>query len=278
MWGLASVISAIFDALLAPFRGLPPIVGLAVVSVVTGVVMLLIFGRASNQTAIRRIKGRLKAHIAEIWLFRNDLGQMLLAVARVVVQTGGYFAHSLRPLVFILVPVLVIMVMLGVRYEHRPFHPGETAVVAATLSDPAWTRGDLLQLRGSAGVEVVSPPLRIPGRREVDWKIRATAPGDQELVLMTPNGEVSKRIAVAEGDGPLTKLAASRGRAFSSSFLLFPVERPLAASSGVRSIEVRGWPRHEMHILGLGVHWLIAFFAISLIAGYAVKGLFGVEV
>ena len=282
MWGIAAVLNGIFDVLLAPFRGLHPAVGLFVISAVAGVVMLLIFGKTSNQKAIRGAKGRLKAHIAEIWLFRNDLVQMLLAIARVLIHTGRYFAHSLRPLVFIFLPVLIIMVMLGVRYEHRPFRVAETAVVSVKVDDPSWTHGDQVQLVAPPGVEILSPALRIPSLGEIEWQIRAAGPGLHEVTVRTPRGEAGKRILVAAEGQSLSrardKIAATRGRTFSEAFLLFPVEPPLPAGSGIRSIEIKDWPRRDLSIFGLGVHWLIVFFAVSLVAGFAVKGAFGVEV
>lgn len=278
MWALASVFGKLFDVLLAPFRGMHPAVGLAVISVITGVIMLVIFGKASNQKAIKRAKGLLKAYIAEIWLFRDDLLQMVLAVVRVVANTGRYFAHSLRPLIFILIPVLIIMVMLGVRYEHRPFQPGEEAVLAVQLDDPTWARGDVVELTGSTGVEVISPALRIPQQAEIDWQIRITEPGEHTLTLRTPGGEESKQILASLEAGPLTSIAAARGRTFSEAFLLFPAEPPVSVESGIRKIDIRGWPTRELKVFGLGAHWLIFFFVVSLVAGFAVKGLFGVEV
>lgn len=281
MWGVAAVLNKIFGILLWPFRGLHPAVGLIVLSVVTGIVMLVIFGKTSNQTAIHRAKSRLKAHIAEIWLFRNDLREMLLAVLRVLAHTGRYFAHSLRPLIFLLLPVLIIMVMLGVRYQLRPFYPDETTIVTVTVDDGAWTQGDAVELIGSDGVEVVSPPLRMPRLKEIDWKIRAVSPGAHDLVLRTPKGEVKKRIQVIAPDEigrDRSIIAAGRGRAFSSTFLLFPVEPPLPAASGVAEFSVREWPHRDLRIFGIGMHWLIVFFVVSVLGGLAVKDLFGVEV
>ncbi|MBD3235996.1 MAG: hypothetical protein GF330_04785, partial [Candidatus Eisenbacteria bacterium] len=106
MWIIASILNTIFDVLLFPFRSMHPFFGLLIISVITGIVMLLIFGRTSNQKAISGTKSKLKAHIAEIWLFRDDLLQMLGSILRVLGYTGRYLAHSLRPLIFILVPVV----------------------------------------------------------------------------------------------------------------------------------------------------------------------------
>ena len=281
MWGVASFLNKIFGILLLPFKGLHPAVGLIVCSVVTGIVMLVIFGKTSNQTAIHAAKGRLKAHIAEIWLFRNDLLGMMVAVVRVLAHTGRYFAHSMRPLIFLLLPVLIIMVLLGVRYQLRPFFPDETAIVAVAVDDVAWTRGDAVQLIGSPGVEITGPPLRMPRLGEINWKIRAVSPGEHKLTLRTPNGEVTKKIQVmdpAEIAKDRSIIAAGRGRTFSSTFLLFPVEPPLLTSDGISQFAVEGWPTRNLRIFGFGMHWLIVFFIVSVLGGLAVKDLFGVEV
>ena len=278
MWSVAIVIHTIFNVVFAPFRGLPPLIGLLAVSAVTGVVMLLIFGKTSNQNAIRNAKAKLKAHIAEIWLFRDDLPQMLIAFVRVLANTGRYFVQSLRPLIFIMVPVLVIMVMLGVHYQLRPLRPGETVTVSVSVDDAAWARGSAVELRASPGLEVVSQALRMPSRREIDWRVRATVAGEHELTLTTPAGELSKKVLVDQSDRPLVAMAPGRGTAFSEEFLTFPIEPPLPKQAGVHSFKVTDWPTRELHVLGLKVNWLIGFFVISLVAGFAVKGIFGVEV
>ena len=53
---LNAFLAVVFDLLLAPFRQLPPIVGLAVVSLLTAIAMLLIFKRTSNQTRLTAVK------------------------------------------------------------------------------------------------------------------------------------------------------------------------------------------------------------------------------
>ena len=275
---ILSLFAKIFDVILMPFRSMHPVIGLLVVSIITGIVMLLIFGKTSNQKAIRRSKGLLKAYIAEIWLFRDDLAQMMLAIVRVLANTGRYFLHSLRPLIFILIPVLIIMIMLGVRYELRPFTPGEEATVTVHVDDLAWARGDAIVLVASDGIEIASPPLRIQQLGEIDWRIRMTAAGDQQLTVRTPAGEVTKRIPVQAERGPLAPMAAARGKALSEAYLLFPVEPPLQAAGGIHEIRIKEWPTRDLSVFGLGVHWLIVFFVISMVAGFAVKGAFGVEV
>lgn len=281
MWGVATFFNKLFDGILFPFKAMHPSIGLLVISIVAGLIMVWIFGKTSNQKAIHHYKNRLKAHIAEIWLFRDNLLEMLLAVLKVLGNTGVYFLNSLRPMVVMLIPILIIMVMLGVRYEHRMLLPGETVVVSSIVDDADWARGDAVTLVGSEGVEVISPALRIPHKMEIDWKVRAVKAGTHSITLNTPNGMVTKEVHVAADLAeakPLHALASARGKILSSAFLLFPVEPPLPGDCGITKLALSGLPRRDLTLFGLSVNWLLLFFVVSMVAGFSIKDLIGVEV
>ena len=57
MWPILKAITSGFDAFFGVFAGTHPALPLLLISIVTGVVMLLIFGKTSNQ---RRIDTRTK--------------------------------------------------------------------------------------------------------------------------------------------------------------------------------------------------------------------------
>jgi len=276
MWPILRAITKAFDAVMMPFAGLHPWVGLAVVSVVTGVVMLLIFGKTSNQKKIGETKDKLKAYIMEMWIFRNSTLVMFSAIGNVLKSNVQYLRHSLRPIVFLIVPVLIIMVQLGIRYANEPLMPGDTAVVAVKLKEGAAPSQTDLRLIAPKGIRVMSPALRIDAESEVDWEIRAEQPGKHELVLVSGDREVRKSLDV----GPrrrLGKVGFMKARANSWNAFLYPAEPPVASDSIIESVTVT-YPHLELKFFGLTVHWLVAFFIISVAAGFALKGVFGIEV
>jgi uncharacterized membrane protein (DUF106 family) len=273
---ILSGITTAFDVMLAPFAGLNPWVGLLVVSVVTGVVMLLIFGKTSNQKRITETKDKLKAYIMEMWIFRNDTLVMFSAIGNVIRNNLQYLRHSLRPLVFILVPVLVIMVQLGIRYGNQPFDPGDVTIVSAELKEGVLPSDLDAALSGPMGVRVMSPPLRIDSEREIDWKVQALMPGTHEIAMRVGDEVLTKSIAV----GPELRvgtLSDIRPMAGTWSAFLYPSEAPIPRESVVEAIRVR-YPPRELGLFGLNIHWLLAFFVVSLAAGFALKGVFGIDV
>jgi hypothetical protein len=273
-WTLLNAITRFFDVLLYPFRGMHPFVGLIVVSIVTGVVMLVVFGRTTNQAALRRVKAAIVASIIEIWLFKDKPGLMFGAAAKVLRHNLSYLRYSLVAVVFVIVPVLLIMVQLGIRYAHRPLTPSEEAIVSVKLApqaDPTYADLDLL---APEGVEVLTPPLRMEDEGEVDWRVRADKPGTYELKIRGQGTELSKKLVV---ENSIVPLAPVRSKALSWDFFLYPVEKPLPKESSVKSIEV-GYPPARLDVAGININWLIVFFVVSVVAGYAVKGIFHVEV
>jgi len=274
-WTVMNALGSLFDALLYPFKGLHPVVGLAAISIVTGVVMLVIFGKTTNQRALRAVKGKIVASIIEIWLFKDKPGLMLGAAGRILRHNLNYLRYSLVAVVFVIVPVVLIMVQLGVRYSHRPLHPDEEAIVSITLDRSAAASIADVELVAPDGIEIVTPALRIEDEGEADWRVKAVKPGDYELVFRGPGFEARKRIAVVENS--LMPLAPVRAKSFTWNFFLYPAEKPLPGDSPVKSLSV------EYPLSSLGGSWgfpvwLWIFFVVSVAAGFALKGVFKVEV
>ena len=61
------------------------------------------------------------------------------------------------------------------------------------------------------------------------------------------------------------------------SCLLNPGEAPIPAQSAIESIEIR-YPELDILILGKRINWLILFLILSLVLGFAFKGVLGVKI
>ncbi|MBN1826585.1 MAG: hypothetical protein JW958_09975 [Candidatus Eisenbacteria bacterium] len=272
MWPLVSAVTAFFDGLIGLFGGMNPLVGLTVVSVLTGGIMLVIFRYTSNQEAIARAKGRIKAYILEVRLFQDDLGLQMAAQRRILATNMNYMRHALTPMLVMLVPVLIILIQLDVRYAHRPFHPGEKTIVKVRLDENA--DPSALTMRVPDGLVAETPPLRIAGEREVDWRIRVEKEGTHELSFDLGGETAMKRVIAGGG---LIKLAQGRYVDGALALWTHPAEPPLPKDARIRSIEI-AYPERNMALWGVNLHWLLVFFVVSVVFGFAIKGWVGVEV
>jgi uncharacterized membrane protein (DUF106 family) len=275
---LNHILNFTFDGLLGLFSGLNPSFGLLAVSVITGVLMLLVFRHTSDQKGIKRAKNLVKAHFLAIRLYKDDISQMLSTMKNIIVSNLFYMSKSLKPMMFMLVPVALVLIQLDSRYEHRPFKIGEPTIVSVRLT-PDKTPSTLsalseVTLHAPEGIKIETPPLRIPEKLEVAWRIRMEKEGIYDLIIQSGGQKFSKRLNVSS---ELTALALNKERTSFTAALFNPAEISLPSDSPFESIAIT-YPKRTLNMFGVSFHWLAGFFVLSLIAGFALKGVFKVEI
>ena len=270
-------LGGLVGAALSPFRSLPPIVGLSVVSLVAAVGMLLVFRATSNQQAIRDVKRRIHAGIFEIRLFNDDLRAMFRAQFDILRHNLTYLRLSLVPMVWMLVPLVLLIAQLQFYYGYDGFGPGQSAIVKVRLKEsasPSSGRAPAVALEAPSGLRVETPLVWIPSEREAAWRIGLETPGDHELTVKLDGRSVTKKVRVSDQVGWRTP---ERLEAGFLNQLLYPAEAPVDADVPIEAILV-AYPEREISLLGYGTHWMIAFFVLSLAFAFALKSRFGVVI
>lgn len=274
-----AVVNLIFGRLvglaLLPFRGLSPWFGLAAVSLLTALLMLEVFKLTSNQAAVRKAKDRIKAHLLELRLFKDNLRVSLGAQAGILKANMSYIGANLKPLLVMIVPLVLILAQLSLWFDRRPLQPGEETLLKVRLEKGADPLGLGLEIAATPGLVVDSPAVRIPDEREVVWRLKALRDGDGRILLSVGGRTLEKTVSV--GGRSLTKVSTRASRGSFWERVLHPGEPPLAAGTSVRSIEVL-YPAKSLVAFGVAVHWLVAYFVLSLAFGFALKGVFKVEI
>ena len=274
MAAISSAITRILDVVFWPFVGRGPWPGLIAISLVTGVLALAVFRVCSNQRGIRAVKDQIMAHLLEVLLYRDELRVVMRAQARLFVDNLKYLAHALVPLACMIVPVGLLLVQTDLRYGRRPLRPGEQAVVTvklkagslsptqATLVAPAQAT-----LVAPPGIEVETPPVRIPSLEEVSWRVKAVSAGDHELHFSVAGSEFTKRVVVGDS---ARRIVGRRVRDGVWQPLLHPGEAVLDANQPVEWVAVE-YPDAPVRFLRWRLHWVWPFFVLTMVFGYALK-------
>jgi hypothetical protein len=268
-------LNAFFDLLCAPFARLNPWGAMAFLSLLTGLLMLLVFRFTSNQKGIRRTKDLIKGHLLEFRLFKDNFGVTLGAFGRILLYNLRYLAYALKPLLVMIIPLLLILAQLNARFGYRPLHPGEQVLLKVKLVRGTSPLNLDLTIAPSKGFSVETPPLRIEEEGEVDWRLRALEAGRQEIVLQGQGRSVVKTMAI--GPARLNALAPLKTNRKFFNQLFNPAEPALTRGLPLDSIELV-YPGRRLRLLGMDIHWLLAFFLLSLVFGFGLKGLFKVEI
>ncbi|MEW6742773.1 MAG: hypothetical protein AB1486_08435 [Planctomycetota bacterium] len=274
-----SILTTLFDGILWPFRFLGPVWGLTLFSALAGGVLVYIWGKTSNQKRIKAVKEKLKGHLLEIRIYNEDLLLVTRAMGKLLKSVGFYQFLMFRPLAFVFVPVLLLLIQLNFRFGYAAPECGKPFAIKVTFDRGTPREALDLELKAPPEVVVETPSLRLArneeGVPEVAWRAHLVQPGRYSLQFKTPSGLVLEKSFVA--DPHLDKISPRRATAGFLDQLLYPMEEPLPAESRITAIDI-GYPAMPLPLLGFDWNWVVLFLVVTLIAGFSLKGVLKVEI
>jgi hypothetical protein len=130
-----------------------------------------------------------------------------------------------------------------------------------------------VRLSVADGVIVETPPFRSPSQSQVDWRLRAAKPGDYTLTITAGQETIDKRLVV---EGQPKSLAPVRTASMLEG-LLYCAEPLIPAESSFETVTLK-YPDRSLGLFSGGeLAVALIFMLVSLAAGFALKGLFGVQ-
>lgn len=262
------LVTGVFDLLLRPLHPRGAAFALAVAAILAAALALWVYLRLSDQAGIRGAKSLIDADVIALSLYRRAPGVLPRILGSLVLGNLTYLRLSLKPLLILCLPFLIIFVQLQGRYAFRPLQVGEAALVAVTVADGGLLRHPgAIALEGGAGVTVETPPVRIPALRKAVWRVRAAREGSHSLTLTAGGKRLGKQVVV--GATPAL-LSPSRTADRLGGGLLHPGEPILDPGAGVRTVTV-AYPELRVRVIGLDLHWLVWFLLVLAVAAWIMK-------
>ena len=249
--------------------------GIVLISIVTGIGIMIAFKYTANAKALRSAKDAIQAALLGIVVFRHDTRTMFAEEGRLLRGSLRYMLAGLKPLAVVIVPMVAIFAAIELYAGFGPLPPGQSAIVTATATgDDLGSLADA-KLTGNA-VTVETEPLRIPATGEVCWRVRVDEPGAHTLTLSVGGKTVQKSLVAGDDLRPIAvSLQRVRG-GFEHVLIrndepLIPVEMPVA------SIAVE-YPETAVDLGVVRLHWIWATLIIATIAALIVKPILKVEI
>jgi len=275
MWIFNSILGKIFEILFIPFRNMNPWVAMIVVSFLTALLMLLVYRYTSNQKGIKKVKNKIKAHLLEIRLYKDSMSISLRAQGQILLANFKYIALNFRPLLVMITPIILIIIQLNFWFGYDSMKSGQSTLLKVKLEEGYNPLQQNITLEPSTEVKIETDPLRIEEDYELNWRISPQSKGSLDLNIVIGSQRVAKTFSSELR--PLSRISPIRYNHNFINNLLYPVEKPIEKDLPVKSIEVI-YPARYLNLFGWNVHWLIAFFALSIIFGFAFKGVMKVEI
>jgi hypothetical protein len=263
-------LTAISELCLAPLAGWPPLVVLIAVSVVAGVGMTIVFRYTSNQRALRAVADRARAQLLCMWIFKDDISVGLRCQGTLLKAIGLRLWHSLPPMLVLIVPFVLILTQLALRYEKRPLQRGDSIIATLQLTSEGWSMRDEVRLLAPAGVTVETPSLRDDAEQAFYWRLRLDEPTGEPLQFRVGDYDAEKSLVGIDDADRLCMVSARRPGDGFWDRLWRPGEPGFDADRPVRGIDLR-YPRRSTPILGLDIPWWASFVVLSMVTALLVR-------
>ncbi len=249
---------------------LPPYVPLAILSVLAGAGMLCVFKKSSNPKRIRSVKRLVQAHLLEMRLFRDEPGVVWNAQKSLVTSNARYIGLMLQPAVWISLPLALLLVHLEAFHGRTPLSLNRDAIVTMGMKFPVDVHTLVPRMMVPEGIVAVTPPVRVLGEKQISWRIRPIAQTSGRLRFVTVDATLEKEIET--GGGPRFTPGLRTSSLLES---IWHPDEPRIASSVVDWIDVQ-YPRAEMRIFGIQLHWVLWFTILSMVFAVIFRKPFGV--
>ena len=269
----------LFDWLQYPLRGLSPFVGVLIWSIPVGVFALWVFGKTSNQDRIAAVKKRIHAGLFEIRLFNDDLRAIARAQWEILGHVVHYQALALKPMLFILPPLVLVMVQLHMFYGFRALKPGESALLTVQLRHGAVSEGQRpdVALELPRGLRSETAAVWVPSLNQLNWRVSVTEWGRYELTIEVDGKRYSKSLVATD---KVERLSPERPPRTFIDQLEWPSEPPLADEGAVQDISI-AYSDGVISFLGWHLEWryawMVVFFVLTMVVALVLRKPMGVE-
>ncbi len=270
---LNSIFVNIFNFILIPVSNFSDEVKILYISILSGIIFLLIYGKVSNQKGIKETKRKIMAKVIEVALFRHSIKVCLNAQGALFKQGFKYLSFALIPLLILMVPCILIMAQINFHFQNRGLLEKEDAIIELSLDDP----DDLTEYELKASSGTLSPALRVDDELKIIWKYKnnnGTNLKDNVNLELTLD-DLSLNIPLSINGKKPSLLTYSRD--FFEGLLFLSKFKVSKDFKEIKSISIK-YPNANQTYLGVTINWLWVFLIVSILSGLIASKVFKIEI
>lgn len=256
---LNSLMNAVSVPLLNWIGHVPGWLSKTIISAVIGILLLAVFKYISNQKAIGKVKDSIKANMLALKLFKDSIIVTFKIEAQLLKSAALLLMYSVKPVLVMIFPVILILAQLGLWYQQRPFNIGEEALVTVQVNNNMNTALSKVTLQPEKSVETIMGPVVISSKNQVLWKLKAKEQGYHTLTFDVDSKKFTKELAIGNG---FMRTSPLRPGYHPLDIIEYPAESPLPPDSVVESISIE-YPGRDGRLSGTD-WWIIYFFGASM--------------
>ena len=253
---------------------------IGLLSLLSAVIALLIFKKTSNQKKIKYHKNKIFGYVLQIPLYKDRFGVLFSSIGQILKHNALYVLHTLASLIFMIIPLIFIMVQINNRCGYAPLAQGQGFLIRVTLNDTVdQATLESVSCEPSQGIVLETPALRLEDEKQVFWRAK----------VLDASSENTSSIQIHfEGNSPIVEkdiATAYNRQRFSPekkkhsvwNGIFYNAEGYLPAETPVIDISTE-YARASYPFLFWQVDAIVLFFILTLVFGFALKGVFRVNI
>jgi uncharacterized membrane protein (DUF106 family) len=116
---------------------LPPFWSILILSFILSLLISLIYKFTTNQSVMKDLKTEIKTLQQEMKLLKDNPSKMMEVNKKMFEVNGKYMSHSLKPMLFTFLPVILIFGWLNGHLAFEPIHPNQEFTVTTVFDKAA---------------------------------------------------------------------------------------------------------------------------------------------
>lgn len=261
------------ELLLVPFDALPALLGLTLLSGLSGVGMLWVFGKTTPQNKIKRAKDKMVAAIYEVRLYLDSPRSVLAATGRMLGWSGAHLALMLPAFLIMGPPLSLLLVHMDLRYGKAPLPTDTPVLVKLHIPDAETARSTAVTVDKGSSAQITAPTLYIEDEELLYVRAVLKSAKVHVLRFKTPEGAVTKRLSAVPDPGRASPTRASGLAALWAQ----TTEKPLPSDGPIKRISVKH-PPLETTWFWLPIPWWLYWLLVSMGVALLVGKRLGVEI
>lgn len=250
----------IIEAMLSIVDMMPDLLGLTIVSLVSGVVMLVVFGLVTPPHWLKRSRELAIAAMYEVRIYLDSPRRVLAAQARLIFWSFAYTAAMLPAFIVLTVPFGLLLLHMEQRWGIDELPTDEPVLVSVHLTDDV-----AVEPQESPNVTITSPVLQDHAEKTAYVRVELDEPKNSTLKLKVGDDVVEKRLD-ADPDSEVYSPTRADGAAL---FVVLTDEPPLD-NPHVASIKVVH-PAADQDWVPFGMPWWAYWLIVATIGAVALS-------
>ena len=250
MMGILSFLDPVLNLLFGPLLQLSYFWAILILSVIISLLITLIYKWTTDQNLMKQLKGETKALQKQMKELK-DRPEEMMKVQKEMMQTNWkYMSHSLRPMLFTFIPIILIFGWMNAHLAYAPIFPGQEFQVSARFAN-----GDV---QGNAsitvpeGITLISEDTQQIEAKEATWTMKG------------PSGAYV--LEVEYGGKIFTKdLLITKEKNYVS------VQKPIKDGGALKAIGIKNAPVKILNLFGWKVGWLGTYIIFSIVASMLLR-------